>query len=230
MKSIYFISIMGFSLFGLKCTSNTHSPVQEARPEYLTVQETKKLDSVDIDYQLRGNCYAYSSKKNALPSNGEAHSHNLPKPVNGQFPDSGFYLKINEKQLVKIDSNYLGYKLYLINSSNNKVELEAQDSRLNIVAEAWNPTNKTWMPVTYLPSSKCGNSYHKVILDKDEYWEFEISVFKGSMKTRLRYVLLLENDKKVISNEIQAFLNPGQFNRESKQGHQPKNIMDPYHD
>jgi hypothetical protein len=193
----------------------------------LNSKEIAQLDSLNIDFQLRADCYAYSSDKNAESSNGEAHSDNLPRKVDGKFSRQGFYLVINQDEFSVIDSSILGCKLYLINTSDDKVKIEASDSRLFIIAEALNDRNE-WTPITYFPSSKCGNSYHTVILDKAEYWKFNIPIFKGNFKTKLRYTLTIDTDKKISSNEITAFINKGQFDTQRKQGHSNNNIMDPY--
>lgn len=207
----------------------TKTPVTEVAGQTtsLTQTEIKGLDSVNIDFQFRGDCYAYSSAKNAEESNGEAHSDNLPKKVNKSFLRQGFYLIINKDESVKIDSAILGCKLYLVNTTDSLIKLNASDSRLFIVAEALNDKNE-WTPISYLPSSGCGNSYHTVVLDKDEYWSFVIPVFKGSIKTKLRYTLTIDKNNKISSNEIVAYLNKGQFDKDNKQGHSSNNIMDPY--
>jgi hypothetical protein len=199
------------------------------RTTSITEAEIEKLDSVNIDFQFRGGCYAYSSSKNAVASNGEAHSDNLPGKTDDSFPRQGLYLVINQKEFSKIDTAFLGCKLYLVNTTDTAIKLEASDSRLYIVAEALNDKNG-WTPVSYLPSSTCGNSYHTIVLDKDEYWSFNIPVFKGTVKTKIRYILSSGNYLKISSNEIVAYLNKGQFESENKQGYSSDNLMDPYKD
>lgn len=190
-------------------------------------ENSKKLDSLSIDFQFRGNCYAYSSEKNAIKSNGEAHSDNLPNMVDDSFPKGSFYLMIDEKNLSTIDDTFLGCLLYLVNTSGAWIKLTASDSRLNIVAEALNEKNE-WTPISFLPQTWCGNSYHTVILDNNEYWSFDIPVFKGTFKTKLRYTLTFANDTKISSNEIVTSLNMGQFDNNKKEGYYSSNIMDPY--
>jgi len=169
--------------------TETKTPVTEVAGQTtsLTQTEIKGLDSVDIDFQFRGDCYAYSSAKNAEESNGEAHSKNLPKKVDKSFPRQGFYLVINQNEFSKIDSAILGCKLYLVNTTDSLIRLEASDSRLYIVAEALNE-KKEWTPISYLPSSGCGNSHHTVVLDKDEYWRLTFLFSKAHLK--LNYVTL----------------------------------------
>lgn len=199
------------------------------RKTKLSAAEIRQLDSVNIHFQLRGNCYAYSSNKNAIPSNGEWQSDHYPGKVDKNFPKAGLYLVINQNELVKIDSTKLGCKLYLVNTSDSLVKMQASDSRLYIVAEALDKDNE-WKPITYLPSSWCGNSYHTMMLDKDEYWEFNIPVFDGKFKTKIRYSFSQNGSGKIYSNEIDAFINKDQLNPEKKQGYKNNGLMDPYED
>jgi hypothetical protein len=188
----------------------------------------KGLDSLDIDFQLRGNCYAFSSLKNAKKSNGEGHSENIPKPNNDKFGKGLFGLYLSKNELQKVHEKNIGHSLYLINTTDKNIDLSAQDSRLDIKAEVKSNIG-IWTEITYLPSSWCGNSYHTITLGADEYWEFIQPVFKGSFKTKLRYKLELE-DSTIVSNEIEAFINPEQMDNDRKEGHQPSNIMDPYNE
>ncbi|WP_178989162.1 hypothetical protein [Winogradskyella schleiferi] len=188
----------------------------------------KKLDSLDIDFQLRGNCYAFSSKKNAKESNGEAHSENIPKPNNGKFEKGLFGLFLSENELQKVYEKNIGHTLYLINTTDKNFDLSGQDSRLDIKTEIKSNIG-IWTEITYLPSSWCGNSYHTITLGKNEYWEFTQPIFKGSFKTKLRYKLEFE-DRAIVSNEIVAFINPEQMNKDRKEGHKANNIMNPYNE
>ncbi|CAM1341649.1 hypothetical protein [Tenacibaculum amylolyticum] len=192
----------------------------------IKLDSLKNLDSLNIDFQLRGSCYAFSSKKNIKESNGEAHSENIAKPNNGKFKKGLFGLYLSENELQKVYKNNIGHTLYLVNTTDKKVDLYAQDSRLDIKAEVKSKAG-LWTEITYLPSSWCGNSYHTITLGSDEYWEFVQPIFKGNYKTTLRYKLELENTS-IVSNEIVAFINLEQLDKERKQGYQPNGIMDPY--
>ena len=234
MKQITTILSIAIFLFGCKGQTNSNNSTKTVseiagRTSSLTQEEIKKLDSVNIGFQFRGDCYAYSNDKNAKPSNGEAHSDNLPKKVDQSFPINGLYLTINQNEYSIIDSTLLGCKLYLVNTTDTLVTLKASDSRLYIVAEALNAQNK-WTPISYLHSNRCGNSHHTVMLDKNEYWSFNIPIFNGTRKTKLRYALLLDKNNKIVSNEIVVNLNSGQFEKENKQGHKNYSAMDPYKD
>jgi hypothetical protein len=188
------------------------------------------LDSVKVSYQFRGNCYAYSSEKYSIPSNGEAHSSNFAHPTDSSFSVDSIYLYINLKELITYSEGYLGHKLYLVNNSNQSINFPGQDSRLDIVAEALDKFGN-WQPISYLPSSWCGNSYHTITLGSNEFWEFEIPVFTGNYKTKLRYVAGRKKGvPSLVSNEIEVLINNNQFDPEKKEGHNPNGLMDPYND
>lgn len=232
MKAVNLILL--HSLYLLSCTAQTPEVINKTlyvnRHSQLDPSETEKLDSISIDYQFRGSCYAYSSDKNAVSSNGEAHSRNLAQPVDDSFIGKGVFLCVNTFERVKYNDEILGHKMYLVNKSNEKLSLGAQDSRLNIIEEAMDE-NGEWKPISYLPSSWCGNSYHTVVLDKDEFWEFTVPIFKGSYKTKMRYTLLRGKDQDPLySNIFEGYINPNQFDEELKEGHTPTNIMDSYND
>lgn len=200
----------------------------EAQNPQIKDTSTKRIDSLNIDFQLRGFIHAISDKKNFIPSGGEWQSSNVPKSINDKMGklEPGLSLVIDESELIVFGGRFHGHKLLLINNSSHKMSFMAQDSRLNIIAEALDSTG-AWKPIVHLPSSRCGNSYHNITLGKFEFWQFESPVFKGNFQTKLRYKLMFENDT-IFSNEIKALLNHGQLDPERRMGFIPQSIMDPY--
>lgn len=97
--------------------------------------------------------------------------------------------------------------------------------------QARDPQNK-WRDIEYIPDSWCGNSYHKVFLGRNEYWEFNAPVYHGELKTKLRLKLLYKrapcqkiNDI-IYSNIIEGSINPAQFWREPS--YRRGGLSDPY--
>ena len=220
------LSLLLISLF-FSCTAQlteSQGTVERSTP---SDSINPALDSSDIDFQFRGHCYAFNSKKYDVASNGEAHSSNLAQTIDESFTKDGHYLFLNTAEYEGSADSLAMHKLYLVNRTKSKITYSAQDSRLNIIAQA-KDENGDWKPISDLPSSWCGNSYHKVTLGKNEYWGFYVPVFKGEFATKLRYVLLQGDDNLLVSNEIDANLNLGQLDPEKKQGHRPQGIMDPY--
>lgn len=229
------LSTVLISIF-FSCTAQTEKVAESEEPDFIVNRSTPQdsinpdLDSADIDFQFRGQCYAFNSKKYSVKSNGEAHSSNLAQKIDDSFTDNKHYLFLNTAEYENTTGSKLAtHKLYLVNTTNSKIEYGAQDSRLNIVAQAKDEHGE-WKAISYLPSSWCGNSYHTVTLGKNEYWSFSVPVFKGSFETKLRYVLIKGGENLLVSNEIDVLINPNQFDSEKKQGHNPQGIMDPYDD
>lgn len=230
LTSFLFASFFIFTAKAQTLENQNHAvnTVNRVNPSNDSLLQTQ--DSVKISFQFRGNCYAYSSENYARPSNGEAHSSNLALPTDKTFCPDSLYLFINTQELIGYSNGYLGCKLYLVNNTNQAVDFSAQDSRLNLVAEALDKTG-TWRPISYLPSSWCGNSYHIVTLGSQEYWEFDTPIFTGEFKTKLRYRLISKKGTPdLISNAIDVFILYSQFDKEEKEGHKPTGIMDPYKD
>ena len=120
-----------------------------------------------------------------------------------------------------------------------KIDFNAQDSRLHMKVQALNSKGE-WKDIEYLPRSWCGNSYHTLTLEPNNFWTFLTPIYEGDFKTKLRIELkhIDSEDKSekswkkkeitIYSNEYEGSINPGQFWR--KQDYYPGGIMDPYND
>lgn len=189
---------------------------------------TKEIKYLNIDFMNRGYCYAYSETEK---NNGWAMSDNFPKKIkNIKFPKKQLSLVIDKNNQTVFNDEFYGCKLYLANTTGKKIELNASDSRLNILLQAVN--NKgNWEYIEYAPTSWCGNSYHDLYLDSGEYWDFTIPMYEGSIKTKVRAVLkYYENnsEKFIYSNPIELSVNPAQFF--NKLQYYRNNLMDSYDD
>ncbi|HXB13702.1 MAG TPA: hypothetical protein VNZ45_17065 [Bacteroidia bacterium] len=130
------------------------------------------------------------------------------------------------------EEKFVGYKLFLCNNSRQTAYFPAEDSRVYICLQAKDRLGN-WKDIEYIPHSWCGNSYHTLYLAKKEYWQFDIPIYQGEIKTQIRASVIYEDnlngDRKVIySNPISGSINPGQFWR--KMGHHAVDIMDPYNE
>lgn len=187
----------------------------------------EKID-VDIHFMLRGNIYATSSIIDTTAIGGFGKSNNFQKKIdsNSHFQKKELILNIDTTQLITYEKKYNGYRFFIINNMDSAIWLDASDSRLYVIAEVF--YKNKWQAIEYIPNSWCGNSYHKVCLNKGEYWEFRVPKFHGKIKTKLRYRLTLKNDSFIYSNEIFTSINKKQLER--KEGHRPNGIMDAYAD
>jgi len=88
-----------------------------------------------------------------------------------------------------------GIGLRLVNRTRDTAAFKALDSRLYIVQEALDGDGQ-WREIENLTTAICGNSFHRVFLKSDQFWEFKARAYSGALKTKLRFRLDLrgEND------------------------------------
>lgn len=188
---------------------------------------------LNIDFMLRGNFYAASPRAKKFNGfGGWGGSGNFAKKtsINPVFQPNKIQLQANPSMRKRDKNSYQGFALFLANTTKNTLVLDAQDSRLNMVLQA-RDRDGTWRNIMFLPSSWCGNSYHKVFLAPDEYWDFTVPQMEGEFQTKLRVQLNTAGSKgneTFISNEFDGGVNPAQFWR--KKDYYPQSIMDPYID
>lgn len=190
------------------------------------LEHFQSVEFLDVGRMLRANKYAVDTILEVPEYAGWWVSDNYPKQDAKIAQQKGILLVLRDDELTKMDSSFVANKLYLVNNSGSKQCFDAQDSRLYIVMQAKNLIGN-WQDIEYIPDSWCGNSYHTICLKNHEYWEFSSPIFKGRHKTKLRYQLEMQ-DSIIVSNEIDGFINTGQFLNKEK--YFPRNIMDPYND
>lgn len=117
-------------------------------------------------------------------------------------------------------------RLLLVNGTDAEVGFAASDSRLSIIQEA-KDSDGNWKAIEFLPSSWCGNSYHRVFLPAKHYWEFSAPLYTGKMRTKLRFALPISDTVTIYSNEFEGSVNSGQFGSR-KEGYTSRGLMDPY--
>jgi hypothetical protein len=127
-----------------------------------------------------------------------------------------------------------GFALRLVNRTDKPVVFGACDSRMFLVQEALD-RDGNWRAIELPPVAYCGNSSHRVFLDKDQYWEFPAPRYGGSFKTQLRFRLeatekrlakivqedgevrtltvrvVPAGDESIYSNEFEGWINTSQF-------------------
>ena len=81
-----------------------------------------------------------------------------------------------------------GFALRVVNRTSETVPFAACDSSLFIVCEA-KDAGGVWRDIETSPQAICGNSFHRVFLGPDQYWQFPAREYAGPMKTKLRFRL-----------------------------------------
>jgi hypothetical protein len=203
---------------------------------------SKESPSLDIDY-MNISDYPVSSKPDPNDIRGHYSTSNQPKEITGgQFPSGRLSVTVDTSRLVVRESQiqqqrYAAYSVYISNLSGQVVKMDAQDSRIYLKVQAKNSKGE-WKDIEFTLSSWCGNSYHTVTLEGNQYWELSTPAYSGEMKTSMRLALEYNdrNDKNddsrkrktitIYSNEYRGSVNPGQFWNE--RSYTPQGIMDPY--
>lgn len=201
--------------------------------EMASAQQSPVLKPLNIDYKNRGYFYASSAPLEAAAGfGGWGVSDNLYQAITEKNPLPGNTLSVVLKpaEKIAIAQKISGFALYIINSTNDTIFFNAQDSRLNMKLQALDKKGE-WRDIEYLPSSWCGNSYHHVYLPAHYQWKFMVPEYTGTLKTRIRATLgfkssLTADEQWMYSNEIEGSVNPGQFDKMPK--YSPNGIMDPY--
>ena len=190
------------------------------------IAPARDLKPVDSQVMLRGYCLAGSRADTEAPG-GYGTSDNFPAKLRNKDhgADGMISLVALPEERLTFAGSYEGFRLLLINRSNKEAALEASDSRLPIVQQA-RDKGGSWRSIEYLPSSWCGNSFHRVFLPAGTCWAFTAPRYTGKLRTKLRFVL--EGQGPIYSNEFEGSINPSQFTK--KQGHRSSNLMDPYQD
>lgn len=172
----------------------------------------KPLEEFSVDQMLQSHVNAGTRIPDKTAFGGFATSGNYPKDVapNSDFAANAITLVAQTDKETVFEGRYKGIRLLLINTKAAAQWFPAVDSRLYIIQEALD-TDGNWKPIELLPRSWCGNSYHRVQLGTNEYWEFSTALYHGTFKTKLRFRLGSDERGAVYSNEFEGSVNPGQF-------------------
>lgn len=185
-------------------------------------------DCLNIKYKLRGYFYAGSSIEDSTALGGHYSDKNYPKSLEGitynSFENKPLQIIVKEDSIVNFNKNTSGFKVFIINNSKETIKLQAQDSRLYVKKQVF--FKNEWKDIEYLPNSWCGNSYHSVYINPNEFWDFNAPCTKGKIKAKFRYALTINKEQTIYSNIFSGSFNKKQLTKE--EGHTPSGLMDPY--
>ncbi len=94
------------------------------------------------------------------------------------------------KKMLNVVAKQNAVSVTLANHNNPDLWLQATDSNLRGWLEVQD--GETWKPAQYQYWASCGNSYHKVFLAQGSQFQYNVELPKGSWKTKVRFVLLLD--------------------------------------
>lgn len=185
-------------------------------------------ECLDVKFKLRGYFYAGTSQVDSTAAGGFYEAPNSPKKLISEiskFSEPGqFQMVVMPEMTTKFEKGILGFKVFVINTSDRIQEVPAQDSRLYLKRQVF--YKNQWQDIEYLPSSWCGNSYHSVFIKPNEYWDFTAPCLKGKIEAKFRFELYVNDKLTLYSNAFEGSFNPKQLVK--AQGYAPKGIMDPY--
>ena len=194
----------------------------------LYIQSGFSQECLDVKFKIRGYFYAGTSQIDSLALGGFYADKNIPKTITKEIlelsSDNNLQLIAFTNSEIEVQKNILGFKVYLVNKSDSIIGLPAQDSRLYLKRQVF--YKGKWKDIEYLPSSWCGNSYHNVFIEPNQYWEFNAPCLKGKIKSKFRFELYVNENLSIYSNEFSGSFNKSQLKKE--QGYSSKGLMDPY--
>jgi hypothetical protein len=168
----------------------------------------------------RGWYYAGSNLKDDKALGGFGPCDNFPKKSEKDGPG-----KPSELSLVAFPDEVVDFRnrkavlIRLINRTEKTKVFSACDSSLYIVQEALDSQGQ-WKPLERFPDTFCGNSFHRVILEPNEYWEFFAIQRSGRFKTKLRFRFepggeegIAAGGGTLFSNEYEGSIEPSAFVR-----------------
>ena len=141
-------------------------------------------------------------------------SSNFPKKITTKkFRKNTLGVTIDVTKKKPFKDIYEGYAIYITNTKRKPVEFPIQDSKLYMNLQA-KDLEGNWKDIQVPMKYHRLRNHDKVVLKPNEYWQFVIPKYEGSIETKLRLKLYLkigEREKVIFSNEIKGSVNPGQF-------------------
>jgi len=172
--------------------------------------ETKKVQPLDIDYQLM-----------TWYKDGEYNSgwHPLFNIKVDDLQEDIYYINneisllLTKEKTIFNDKNK-GITLYVINDCNWNINVPGVDNALYLVLQAKDRFGH-WKDIESYPSSTCGNSYTDTKIKYKTIRKYSVPVYSGELKTKIRSKLKIFDEnrkvKYIYSNEIDGSVNPAQF-------------------
>jgi hypothetical protein len=200
----------------------------------LDQNKNAKLTFLNSSHMLRAYSHVGESAEDSLKEKYERIDY--AKEIKNGFPKNKFSLVVDTSKHGVFAQRFHSYKTYIFNTTGDTVEIEVQDGSLNMNMQVKSENGK-WKDIEYIPNSWCGNSYYKLSLLNNEYWELDIPIYDGLKEVEARLKLKIDDkyeggklisETVIYSNMFKCKINPGQL--WNKQGYSPKGIMDPYID
>ncbi len=179
--------------------------------------QQNKGDSLESNTFFEYKFVASTSKSNPLRSTYELSFDNQPRKVKDKFSQSGFFLLLDTQHVIQNKEGILCHQLFLVNNSDSVMSFPYLSFEPEILDNKgkWIPIVKKNIPefLNFSNSDNCSYYPYQIYLSPKEYWTFNVPVFKGVTKTKLRYRYFYHNVYSgFTSNTIDAYINQDTLN------------------
>ncbi|QQS29019.1 MAG: WG repeat-containing protein [Sphingobacteriales bacterium] len=141
---------------------------------------------------------------------------NQPRAINFELGSTKeLTLQVDTTDITIYLGNFYAYKLFLINASNNIVNIHTENGLMKIIQQAKNEKGE-WKDIEHFVHNFCGNYNYEVPVAPNEFQIFATPIFKGDFNTQRRFKLEIE-DHMIYSNSYSGQINRGQLNLISKE-------------
>ncbi|MCU0436292.1 MAG: WG repeat-containing protein [Raineya sp.] len=191
----------------------------------------KPKKPLNIDFMHSGYFYASSS----IRKGRYGWLGNTPQKISGNiFAQNTLSVVIDTAQIDTFKNDFIGYKVFVSNTTKDTIEFDTQGNRLYMKLQAQNKKGE-WQDIEYLPPSFCGMKYYDTQLEPNAFWSFTMPKYEGLFKTKIRVELEYfdatnSREKKIIySNSINGSINITQFWR-NRRWYYSSGFTEPYND
>lgn len=170
---------------------------------------------LNIDYALPYGCYTSKKKISDQPTTSEMAFLNAL----GCAADT-FSIRVDCSKYDTIEGKWLGYRFYVVNRSNKKVQFDTFGMGMEMGLEALD-VHGVWRTTFIETFGDCMNDTFCIFLEPNHCWTYTVPVFEGLYKTKYRVFATYRNHKgsdatndtylKLVSNEFEGGFNPAQF-------------------
>ena len=169
---------------------------------------------LNIDY-VNSNCCGLDIRHDATSdSASDIYPRRLYKNT-ANYKEDAFKVFIDTTVHGLWINKYFANAVFILNSSKDTIVFQAISNQLELIMQA-KDENGAWRNIEKISYSHYWETYFEARLNPMEYYKYDMPVYKGGMKTKLRAKLTYRysNSKKfenLYSNEIDGSINPGQF-------------------
>lgn len=185
-------------------------------------------ECLDIEFMLYNYFHTNNVNIDTTPVNGLWYNYlSKPKKIKKKLkkisePDQFQVLALPSEQ-VEFKEGVSGFKVYIINNTDLKIEFIINTGRVNLIRQAF--FENQWRDIEYGPTHSKYLNYltqFSSYMEPNQYWEFMAPCVEGNLKAKFRFKLTTDENHIVYSNEWEGTVN--RLQTIVKQHQAPKHI------